>query len=171
MGPARGSRPNSYRSEGYEMLALLLFLQRLAEFIQHHDQWSGIIATDSKSLISTIRGPCRSQTHSGPATVYQRPLNPLSPEWDIMAGIQQLLSAMPRLKLQHIKSHQDRACSYDRLSLLAQLNVEADNLANQYQRDHGRHKPDVHLTRWAGAHLAQHCTVQPLVTVDSILYY
>ena len=25
MGPARGSRPNSYRSEGYEMLALLSF--------------------------------------------------------------------------------------------------------------------------------------------------
>ena len=60
---------------------------------------------------------------------------------------------MPGLKFQHIKSHQDQACSYDRLPLLAQLNVDAVNLANQYQRDHGGHKPEVLLTRWAGAQL------------------
>ena len=56
-----------------------LFLQRLAKFIQYHDQWNGIIATDSKSLIDTIRGKCRSQSHSGQAKEYQRPLNPMSP--------------------------------------------------------------------------------------------
>ena len=79
MGQAQSRRSNSYRSEGYGMLALLLFLQRLAKFIQYHDQWNGIIATDSKSLIDTIRGKCRSQTHSGQAKEYQRPLNPMSP--------------------------------------------------------------------------------------------
>ena len=57
MGPARSSKPNSYRSEGYGMLALLCFLRRLAEFIQLHDPWQGLIATDSKSLIDTIYGP------------------------------------------------------------------------------------------------------------------
>ena len=31
MGPARRNRPNSFRSEGYGMLALLVFLHRLAE--------------------------------------------------------------------------------------------------------------------------------------------
>lgn len=36
------------------MLALLVFLQRLAEYIQLHEPWQGIIATDSKSLIDTV---------------------------------------------------------------------------------------------------------------------
>jgi hypothetical protein len=37
--------------------------------------------------------------------------------------------------------------------LLAQLNVDADALANQYQRDLGSHQPDVLKTTLAGAHL------------------
>ena len=37
MGPARSSRPNSYRSEGYGMLALLIFIQRLGEYTQRHE--------------------------------------------------------------------------------------------------------------------------------------
>ena len=45
----------------------------------------------------------------------------------------------------------DRA--YERLPLLAQLNVDADALANKYQRDHGLYQPEVLLTQWAGAHL------------------
>jgi hypothetical protein len=34
MGPARSSRPNSYRSDIYGMLSLLVFLQRLGEYTQ-----------------------------------------------------------------------------------------------------------------------------------------
>jgi exonuclease III len=162
MGPARSSRPNSYRSEGYGMLALLVFLQRLAEFINLHGEWSGTIATDSKSLIDTIRGPNTQNPGRTSGTVYRRPLDPLSPEWDVVIGIQQLLQEMPGLKLEHIKGHQDRDCEYHRLPLLAQLNVDADALANRYQRDHGLHRPEVLLTRWAGAHL-----VLPSGTVTS----
>jgi hypothetical protein len=57
MGPASGNKPNSFRSEGYGMLALLSFLKRLAEFIQLHEPWVGVLATDSKSLIDTVRPP------------------------------------------------------------------------------------------------------------------
>jgi hypothetical protein len=71
MGPARGSRPNSYWSEGYGMLAMLLFLQRLAEFIQLHEAWKGIIATDSKSLIDTIRGTSRTRSDSDQLRPYR----------------------------------------------------------------------------------------------------
>jgi hypothetical protein len=74
-----------------------------------------------------------------------------------------LLQEMPGLKLQHIKGHQYRDREYDRLPLLAQLNMDADHLANQYQRDdHGGLQPEVLLTRWAGAHI-----LLPSVTVTS----
>jgi hypothetical protein len=87
MGPARGNRPNSFRSEGY---ANLVFLhRRLAEYsVQLHEPWKGIIATDSKSIIDTVKeGTIREQQDPTQRTPYQRPLNPLSPEWDVVVGI------------------------------------------------------------------------------------
>ena len=164
MGPARSSRPNSYRSEGYGMLALLCLLQRQAKYIQLHEPWHGVIATDSKSLIDTIRGPSQHHIGHSPGTVYQRPLDPLSPEWDVVVGIQKQLQEMPGLKLEHIKGHQDRDQEYERLPLLAQLNVDANALGNRYQRDHGLHQPEVVLTRWAVAHLV---VLPPTGTVTS----
>ena len=164
MGPASGQRPNSYRSEGYGMLALLCFLHRLAEYINLHEPWHGIIATDSKSLVDTVRGKVRPELNNQTTKVpWRRPLDPLSSEWDVVVvGIQHLLNEMPGLKMEHIKGHQDSHRDYGHLSLLAQLNVDADAIANQYQRDHGTHRPNVALTRWAGAHL-----VFPTGTVTS----
>jgi hypothetical protein len=155
MGPLHGSRPNSYRSEGYGMLALLSFLKRLTEYIQLHKPLQGILATDSKGLIDAIRGPHRVHIGQVQATVFRRLLNPLSPEWDIVVGVQTLLQEMPGLKLQHIKGRQDRrGRDCRRLPLLAQLNIEeADALANKYQQDRSLFQPEVLLTRWAGAHL------------------
>jgi hypothetical protein len=60
---------------------------------------------------------------------------------------------MPELVLQHVKGHQDRDIPYRRLSLLAQLNVDADAQASRYQRDFGHFQPEVLLTEWAGLHL------------------
>ncbi len=60
---------------------------------------------------------------------------------------------MPALTLQHVRGHQDKHTPYSRLSLLAQLNVDADEQATRYQRDFGGHQPIVHLTPWAGVHL------------------
>ena len=94
--------------------------------------------------------------------MYKRPLDPLSPEWDIVIGAQSLLKDMPGLRLQHIKGHQDDRCDFNRLPLLAQLNVEANALANTYQRDHGNFQPTVLFTKWAGVHL-----VLPSGTVTS----
>lgn len=85
---------------------------------------------------------------------FKRPLDPLASEWDVIFGIQTLLNEMPGIKLQHIKDHQDRDRDYNRLPLLAQLNVDTDTLANWYQRDHGgSYQTEVLMTPWAGAHL------------------
>ena len=111
MGPAPGAKPNSYRSEAYGMLAMLCFLRRLAEYTHQHEQWKGIIATDSLSLIDTIRGVRRDDfgcEHEEDKVLAGQPLDPLSPEWDLVHLIRQLLATMPDLKLQHVRGHQDR---------------------------------------------------------------
>jgi hypothetical protein len=54
MGPARGAKADSYRAEAYGMLAILCILRRLAEYTTQMDQWHGILATDSLSLLETI---------------------------------------------------------------------------------------------------------------------
>ena len=60
---------------------------------------------------------------------------------------------MPGVVLQHIKGHQDCQTFYHRLPLMAQLNVDANALANEYQYKLGLHQPDVLPTTLAGAHL------------------
>lgn len=159
MGPAPGATPTSYRSEAYGMLAILCFLKRLAEFTYQYEPWQGILATDSLSLIDTIRGVTRHDMGETLDVEYLAhdptlvPLDPFIPDWDLLVSIRRLLKEMPGLKLQHVRGHQDRRIAYRQLSLLAQLNVDADKLANTYQRDHGAIRPIAHLTEGAGVHL------------------
>lgn len=47
------------------------------------------------------------------------------------------------VRINHIKGHQDDHTPYDRLSLHAQLNVDADHLANHYQKTQGYPQPRV----------------------------
>ena len=56
-------------------------------------------------------------------------------------GNRKSLGALPDVKLVYVKGHQDKHRAYARLSFLAQLNVDADDMAGQYQRDHGRAHP------------------------------
>ena len=158
MGPAPGANPNSYRSEAYGMLAMLSFLKRLAEFTHQHTPWQGLLATDSLSLIDTIRGSKKHALGHVASADFEPeqvllPLDPLCPEWDLIVNIRRLFIEMPDLQLQHVHGHQDRRRAYHRLGLLAQLNVEADELANTYQRDHGAVRPYALLTEGAGVHL------------------
>jgi hypothetical protein len=150
MGPARSAAPHAYRSESYGILSLLCFLRRLAEFTGQHDQWVGIVATDSQSLVDTVLQKIPHATSGGltpfpaaRATPKTFSLEATLPEWDIIRGIQVLLQAMPDITLQHVKGHQDRTIPYCRLSLLAQLNVDADTQASRYQRDFGTFQPKV----------------------------
>ena len=161
MGPAHGSRTNSYRSESYGMLSGLCFLRRLLEFTGQSHAWHGILGTDSQSLIDTVsdQAACISTDlsvgldHGHIRQIKRYPLDPMLPDWDIVRGIQVLLQSMPAITLQHIKGHQDRKTSYQSLSLMAQLNVDADRLADKYQCEFGHHRPDVPLTEWTGVHL------------------
>ena len=55
------------------------------------------------------------------------------------------------MDLTYVRSHQDDKKAYERLPLLAQLNVDADRLAGDYNRNHGAHRPFSIMTPSAGA--------------------
>ena len=165
MGPAPGASSNSFRSEAYGMLAMLCFLQRLAEYTMYHETWqAGIIATDSLSLVETIQGVHRDAQGNeiDKAARYLHQLDPLCPEWDIVVNIRRKLHLLPDLILQHVRGHQDRRIQYHNLTLLAQLNVDADRKANQFQAEQGEDRPIALLAAEVGVHL-----VTPRGTITS----
>lgn len=55
--------------------------------------------------------------------------------------------------LQHIKGHQDKHTNYEYLPLLAQLNVDADTAAGEFQDQHGCARPHILMFPHAGAQL------------------
>ena len=115
-----------------------------------------ILATDSQSLLEAIS--IKPDTTS-PHALYSKikAMNDLEvtcPEWDILSCILQELQKWPDVRLNHVRGHQDRSTDYDRLSLLAQLNVDADAIATEFQCDHGAARSIALLTSTAGVHLA-----------------
>ena len=156
MGPARGANVDSYRAEAYGMLSILTFLHRLAEYTTHVEPWSGILATDSQSLLDTIAEKLSGEDVEPPVYGKVKDIEQLDvrcAEWDILTCIMYFLKQWPELKLEYVRGHQDRKTAYDRLSLLAQLNVDADEMATIYQCDHGTSQPLVLMTPLAGVHL------------------
>lgn len=158
MGPARGATASAFRSEAFGMLAATRFLLRLAEFTGHFDDWHGILATDSQSVLDTIKQrtvPTEVRPHE-PCQSYQgqwKNLPVLSADWDVLIEIQESLKLLPGMHLQHVRGHQDLHTPYHQLSLLAQLNVDADHQASRYQRLHGAVRPYVLMMPHTRAHV------------------
>ena len=136
MGPVRGRTLHSYRAEATGMLSALRFLIRLKEFCQMHEPWQGIVATDSQSLLDTLSGEqSLDENRNIPVDLdFNRVvLDVLSPEWDVLIEIQHSMKRLSGVRLEYIKGHQDQEIPYERLSVLAQLNVDADRIAGEYQ--------------------------------------
>ena len=135
MGPVSGSQPNSYRAEACGMLSLLLFLSRIAEFTSTTGQWEGVLATDSESLLNTLHG---NEERNGTDTASidlngnEVTIDPMAPEWDVLIEIQAAKRKHPGIRLEYVKGHQDHTKPFASLPLMAQLNVEADQIANKY---------------------------------------
>lgn len=96
-------------------------------------------------------GPAASAPTSLPK--WQVPLDPLIPEWDLLVEIRYALRKLPLVKLVYVKGHQDAHKAYNRLSLRAQLNVDADDLAGKYQQDYGKAHPFALMTPRTGGFL------------------
>ena len=78
-------------------------------------------------------------------------LDVMSAEWDLLREIQASLRLLPEVILKYVKGHQDTRQAYMQLSLLAQLNVDADDQAKEYQQQHGKAHPFVLMSPHAGA--------------------
>lgn len=121
-----------------------------------HEEWSGKIATDSKSVIETLRdGDPDPQEEDLPVDLDDGRvvLDVLRPEWDVLIEIQDALSSLPGVTITYVKGHQDRDRVYHQLNLMAQLNVDADHMAGEFQEVHGRAHPLVLMSPLTKAHL------------------
>ena len=159
MGPARGGGTiTSYRAEAYGLLALMRFLIRMAEFTEMQQPWIGRIATDSLSLLDTLRGKDdtrmeRERDEPINLSGSKVELNCISADWDVLIEIQDALTKLPQICLQHVKGHQDRHRAYQNLDQLGQLNVDADERAGVYQDRFGATRPIVLMMPKTKAHL------------------
>ena len=151
MGPSRGWRMDSYRAECSGMLSLLRFLIRLSDFTYKTERWSGTIGTDSQSMLEKLFG--RTKVRDGEALTAEmlEELDVMDAEWDLLHEIQLSLCTLLDVKLTYVKGHQDTHHAYTRLSLLAQLNVDADDKAKEYQMQYGKAHPFVMMSTHAGA--------------------
>ncbi|KAI2495321.1 hypothetical protein MHU86_19220 [Fragilaria crotonensis] len=152
MGPSRGSRMDSYRAECSGVLSILRFLIQIATFTAMHEPWQGVIGTDSKSLLDKL-SPNPTSYDTNQEAGKRVHLDELTPEWDLLIEIQEGLRLLPGVSLTHVKGHQDDSQPYDRLSLLAQLNVDADKMATSFQTKHGLARPIALMTPNTGIHL------------------
>jgi hypothetical protein len=152
MGPVRGAQQHPYRSEVTGLLSLLLFLYHLARFTGKHDSWQGIVATDSQSALDVLWKWIPQEGIPG-TDPHLHMRDPLMSEWEALVEVYKLLMKMPGIKLEYVRGHQDRQTAYAQLSLLAQLNVDADSMAEQFQIEHGSPRPQAWMYPSTAVHL------------------
>ena len=137
-GPCNG-RPSSLRSEAAGMLAASLFIAMIQEFTNNHfDSISIHFMADNMELIN------RQSLHLNYTNPY--PNMTLKAEFDLT---EQIYDTHQKYKIiatfTHVKGHQDDDATYDDLSLEAQLNVDADELAEQHYSTGPQSTPQVQL--------------------------
>ena len=149
------------------MLSLLRFFIRLYEYCNTPHDTFGVIVCDNLSLINKViafQSPFPTAAlldedwtpfDSLPTLLSNTsPSATLAPDWDVLNEIRHSLHDLNfRPTFQHIKGHQDCDTPYDDLPLLAQLNVDANTAAGNFQSQHGCHRPHVPLLPHAGAQL------------------
>jgi hypothetical protein len=124
-GPAPATYPNSFRSEAYGVLASIRWLYHAfrrfpplttTNKIRHY--------LDNRSVIKRVNSTHQSQ---------QWPNQQLLPEHDVISEIVHSLKSLPvAVELEWVKGHQDETTPYHLLNVPAQLNCDADKLANEY---------------------------------------
>jgi ribonuclease HI len=127
-GPVASHQHTSYRSEGYGLLSAHCFLQRTMQTYELDSLKEVVIYCDNKSMVR------RSGTFPERWECY--PNRTMDSEWDVLSQIWSTRRQDLAVPICHIKGHQDRTTPYEELSLEAQLNVDADRLAEAYLETH-----------------------------------
>ena len=142
-GEAEGPRVliQSFRAEGYGMLAALRFIYRMCE---HEDTWPNTTTTvdlycDNLALIKRIGW------HGKRITTTPKDVSAL--DYDIEAEIAATIDTLARKNItinEHwVKGHQDSHKEYHNLTREAQLNIESNREAMHALKEHNR-KEDYH---------------------------
>jgi hypothetical protein len=135
-GPGYGPA-TSHRAECWGKLSAVRFLHHLSLFTKQPFPATLQIMSlaDNKGLVTSLQ---RRMTYE---TVY--PNATLKSDWDLIEEIYQTYTQIPsiRVTFDWIKGHQDYDKAYDRLSIPAQYNVDADTLANAHMEEDGNYRP------------------------------
>ena len=112
------------------MLSILRFLIRMREIHGRGRAAKALfLVCDNQGLVQTV-AKLMKHTKIFPNTT-------MDPEWDIIAQILQSYTSLGNSApiISHIKGHQDEDTPYEQLTLSAQLNCNADTLANAYLQE------------------------------------
>lgn len=138
-GPVDGHDPRSFRAEGQGMLSVVCLLKRLIQWTCTTDTITGVLATDNTGLIHRVSSQGKLK--------YPVPNAVFKPDWSVVQAIVDTVqSCSIEATYVHVKGHQDDDTSVEELSLLAQLNVEADKHAGDYRALHGSYRPVIPLS-------------------------
>ena len=126
-GPCFGAKPNSYRAEGSGLLSVSRFLHRIRSHFNVPIKGCSVVC-DNESMVTKVakipeylEDPFPNQT--------------VAAEWDLLKETwttNNQCTPDDRPTFSHVKGHQDKHKAYDELSLRAQLNCDADELADQF---------------------------------------
>jgi ribonuclease HI len=125
-GASYGYPQHSFRAEAYGMLSMLLFMVRNLEFHMEPFPTRIEVFTDNSGLVKRIR---KKRGIEG----VEFPNSTLDGDWDVVQAIVKLIKKFPSVNVKHIKGHQDKETPIQDLSMTARMNVEADQLAGEYQ--------------------------------------
>ena len=126
-GPAFG-QPSSHRAECTGCLAGSLVLRHLQSFTQmpFPNELQTVVISDNAAMIASLTD--RATYH----TVYHNAT--LAPDWDLLEEIHQQYETNKSLirTYQWVRGHQDTGPTSGRLSIEAELNIQADALASEF---------------------------------------
>ena len=138
-GKVYGDNPRSYRAESYAWAGVLLYLSLLHsihDISRDANQSPPELISDNEGLTKRIRKRLLSSMNT--------PTMMLKPEADVEAVILDCISTLQMsFNVKWIKGHQDKNTPVENLSLHAQLNVRADQLATLAMDEDPTHQPRV----------------------------
>jgi hypothetical protein len=135
-GPCRG-RGNSLRAEGAGMLSATMFLSLITKYLKI-EPLTVVCISDNAELIQRCKAH---QQYKDPI-----PNGTMRSEFDVTEQIYiSITKSKMKATYQWVKGHQDNDTEYMDLPLDAQLNVDADELAGEYQQEHGTYLPLVNM--------------------------
>ena len=121
-GPVHGTKPVPYRAEGYGILSVSLLFHHLKKRWQITNKFE--MVSDNKTMVN------RSNEKRDVSKAH--PNSTMDAEWDVLAQIWTVIRELTEPSISWIKGHQDDKKPYHELSLMAQLNCDADEWADKY---------------------------------------